>query len=156
VDEGVRDKHPRGGERGPEARGVQHPADPGAGAGEGAAPEEEVEREGVRADAPAAHAAEEEDRMVCAGRRAEAGAQGGGEEECGVQRQSVEQAERVAEVERRREAVGEGVEEVPGGGRVGDLSGCGEDGVELGRLPHGARGRPWRRRHGTLGAAARS
>jgi len=115
-----------------------------------------VERESVRADAPAAHTAEEEDRMVCAGRRAEAGAQGGVEEKRGVQRQSVEQAERVAEVERRREAVGEGVDEVPGEGRVGDLSGCGEDGVELGRLPHGARGRPWRRRHGTLGAAARS
>lgn len=154
MDEGVGYERRGRGEHGPEARGVQHPAEHSATAGEGAAPEEEVEREGVRADAPAAHAAEEEDRMVRAGGRAEAGAQGGVEEERGVLRQCVEQAERVAEVARGREAVGEGVEEVPGGGRVDDPAGCGEHGVELGRLPHRARGRPWRRRHGT--AAARS
>lgn len=47
------------------------------------------------------------------------------------------------------EAVGERVEEVLGGGTVGSAAGRGEDGVELGGLPHGARGRPWRRRHGT-------
>lgn len=156
MDEGVGYERRGGGEHGPEARGVQHPAESRAAAvaGEGAAPEEEVEREGVRADAPAAHAAEEEDRVVRAGGRAEAGAQGGVEEERGVLRQCVEQAERVAEVARGREAVGEGVEEVPGGGRVSDPAGCGEDCVELERLPHGARRRPWRRHHGT--AAARS
>lgn len=66
----------------------------------------------------------------------------------------VEQAERIAEVPRLggRKAVGEGVEEVGGGGKVEEAVGGGEDGVELGHLPHGARGRPGRRGHG----AARS
>jgi hypothetical protein len=56
---------------------------------------------------------------------------------------SVEQGERVAEVPRvgGREAVGEGVEEVLGGGRVvGEAAGGGEERVELGRLAHGAGG----------------
>lgn len=148
MDEGVRNDPCCGGEHGPEARGVQHPAEPGASAS-GAAPEDEVEREGAHADAPAAHAAEDEDGMVCAGGSLEAGAEGGVVEESGGVRQSVEQAEHVAQVARGRQAVGERVEEVLGGGPVGNAAGRGEDGVELGRLPHGARGRPWRRRHGT-------
>ena len=90
MDEGVRHDPRGGGEHGPEARGVQHPAEPGAGAG-GAAPEDEVEREGARANAPAAHA-EEEDGMVCAGGSLEAGTEGGVVEESGGVRQSVEQA----------------------------------------------------------------
>lgn len=91
MDEGVRHDPRGGGDHGPEARGVQHPAEPGAGAG-GAAPEDEVEREGARAYAPAAHAAEEEDGIVCAGGSLEAGAEGGVVEESGGVRQSVEQA----------------------------------------------------------------
>lgn len=152
MDEGVRYERRGGGEHGPEARGVQHQAEPGARAGAGAgstAPEDEVEREGARADAPAAHAAEEEDGMVRAGGSLEARAEGGVEEESGGVRQLVEQAEHVAQVARGRQAVGERVEEVLGGGPVGNAAGRGEEGVELGRLPHGARGRPWRRRHGT-------
>jgi hypothetical protein len=48
-----------------------------------------------------------------------------------------------------REAVDEGVEEVRGGGRVvGEAAGGEEERVELGRLAHGAGGRPWRRGHG--------
>lgn len=156
MDEGVRYERRGGGEHCPEARGVQHQAEPGARAGAGgAAPEDEVEGEGARADAPAAHAAEEEDGMVCAGGGLEAGAEGGVEEESGGVRQSVEQAEHVAQVARGRDGVGERAEEVLGGRTVSNAAGRGKEGVELGRLPHGARGWPWRRRHGTA-ACSRS
>lgn len=81
-------------------------------------------------------------------RGAEASAERGVEEECGAGH-SVEQAERVAEVERVAggNAAGEGVEEVRGGGLVEEAAGSGDESVELRGLPDGARGRPWRPGH---------
>jgi hypothetical protein len=129
---------------------MQHLAQEDVRVAAGAALEKEVEREGVGRGARAAHSPVEEDGVFGARGGAEAGAEGGVEEEGGAGH-SVEQAERVAEVERvgRMNAVGEGVEEVRGGGLVEETAGSCEEGVELGGLPDGARGRPWRRWHVT-------
>ncbi|EMS61332.1 hypothetical protein TRIUR3_03867 [Triticum urartu] len=118
---GARDPGPGRGKHGTEARGVQHPAQ-----------EEEVEREGVGGHAPAAHTPVEEERVLRSRGGAEASAERGVEEEGGAGH-SVEQAERVAEVERVAggNAAGEGVGEVRGGGLVEEAAGGSEDSVEL-------------------------
>uniref|UniRef100_A0A8R7R654 Uncharacterized protein n=1 Tax=Triticum urartu TaxID=4572 RepID=A0A8R7R654_TRIUA len=148
MDERARNERHGGGKHGTEARGVQHPAQEDLRAAAGAALEEEVEREGVGGHAPAAHTLVEEERVLRSRGGAEAGAERGVEEEGGAGH-SVEQAERVAEVERVAggNAAGEGVEEVRGGGLVEEAAGRGEEGVELRGLPDGARGRPWRPGH---------